>query len=225
MSAESSGRSSLWPQIFTKRRDFCRKSENQPYIEFLQISWFKGEECEGEEEESDGSESGSESEGGEDNEDYAEEEDASSGLGNRDEGDTINRRNTDQGLTDDSKAKASNEPSNVRLFMKGFSGGEEDDLYHRDQVEEVASICEQANVEDGMVAKTGKHRKRVALIDDRNIRSTILTDGDISLSGDCRPYLGPLTAEGLGKELRKKVAQISRHYRSSNTNTPRSVSE
>lgn len=207
MSAESSGRSSLWPQIFTKRRDFCRKSENQPYIEFLQTLWFEGEEYEGEEEESDESESGSESEseGGEYNEDYAEEEDASSGLGNRDEGDTINRRNTDQDLTDDSKAKASNKPSKVRLFMKGCSG-EEDDLHHRGQVEEVASICEQANVEDGVVTKTGKHRKRVALIDDRSIRSTILTDGDISPPGDCRPYLGALTAEGLGEELRKKVA-------------------
>jgi hypothetical protein len=33
-----------WPQLFTKSRHFCRKAENQPYIEFLQR--FDGEEDE-----------------------------------------------------------------------------------------------------------------------------------------------------------------------------------
>jgi hypothetical protein len=200
MSRERQGEFPRWPPLFAERRQFSREAENETYIEFLQTSWFSGEEHEEDEEEEE--EEGEEGEEGEDDE-----EEVSSEQGNKVEGDKNKRRNKDQNTNDDKGAKVCSGPSKVRLFMRGLSG-EEDNLHYLDQVEEVASICEQANLEDTMT-KTGQDGKHVALLDDRNIRGTILVNKGPSPPGDCRPYLGPLTAQRLGEELSRKVAQIS----------------
>jgi hypothetical protein len=211
MSAQKQEEFPRWPPLFTERRQFNREVENEPYIEFLQTPFFNGEEQENVDD-------------GEDNEDEGEEEEVSSEHENKVEGDSNNRGNKDQNPNDEKDAKAYNGLNKVRLFMRGLSG-EEDDLHYCDQVEEVASICEQANLEDVM-KKTGQGRKHVALLDDRNIRGTILPDKGPSPPGDCRPYLGPLTTQRLGKELSRKVVQISvRHQNSGEANTVRSVSE
>jgi hypothetical protein len=201
---------SLWPQLFTERRKLNREVENEPYIEFLQTPWFNGQEYEevedeDEDEEQEEGDDGNEIEGEEDDENDAVEEEVSSGQGNSVEGHRSNVGNKDQNLIIDGNARSGDGPSKVRLFMTGFSG-EEDDLHHRDQVEEVASICEQWTREKGVVTKTGKHAKHVALLDDRNSRGNFLTNKGISPSGDCRPYLGPLTSEHLAKELSRKVS-------------------
>lgn len=97
--------------------------------------------------------------------------------------------------------KSENINENVRRFMRGMTG-DEDTLQYRDQVEQVASFCEQESLEVE-TRTTGRNRKVVALLDDRNDRGTI-----VMKQGDCRPYLGPLTSQELGKELSKPVAQI-----------------
>jgi hypothetical protein len=178
----------------------------------LQTPWFDGEEDEDEDDVS----------SGDDNDD--DDDDASSEHGDKVEGDRNNRGNKDENRNVDKDAKAYNGQSKVRLFMTGMTG-DEDALDYRDQVEEVASICEQANLGE-LETKTGQDRKHVALLDDRNIRGTILANKGTSPPGDYRPYLGPLNAERLGKELSRKVAQISFWHQSSReANTLRSVSE
>jgi hypothetical protein len=59
-----------WPQEFTKRRNFSRQAENQPYIEWLQDVFDYGDAGEGEDE--------AESEG----EDESDDEEEADGLGN-----------------------------------------------------------------------------------------------------------------------------------------------
>jgi hypothetical protein len=213
MSRERQEEFPRWPPLFAERRQFSREAENETYIEFLQTPWFSGEEHEEdeeEEEEEDDDDDEEEDEEEEEEEDENDEEEVSSEQGNKVEGDKNNKRNKDQNPNDDKGAKACSGPSKVRLFMRGLSG-EEDNLHYLDQVEEVASICEQANLEDTMT-KTGQDGKHVALLDDRNIRGTILVNKGPSPPGDCRPYLGPLTAQRLGEELSRKVAQISFWY-------------
>jgi len=97
--------------------------------------------------------------------------------------------------------RSENKDENVRRFMRGMTG-DEDTLQYRDQVEQVASFCEQASLEVE-TRTTSKNRKVVALLDDRNYHGTIVVK-----QGDCRPYRGPLTSQELGKELSKPVAQI-----------------
>ena len=198
LSAEKQESLPHWPEIFTKRRYFWREAENEPYIHFLQSTWFKGEEDE-QEEDSDGDEN----EANEDGEASTDEEDVSSGQENRDEGHTRNTRTDDQDPVDEDDARSGDGPSIVRLFMRGMSG-EEDDLHHRDQVHEFAKICEQANSEPHVATEADNH---VALLDDRNSLGIVLTHKGVSPPGVCRPYLGPLTAKLLGKELKKKVSE------------------
>lgn len=175
-----------WPTLFEGRRKFSREAENQSYIKFLQTQLFDGEE---DEEEDDIS--------------SEDDDDVSSEHVNKIGGEGNNRENKDKNQNDNKDAETYNGPSKVRLFMTGMTG-DEDTLHYRDQVEEVASICEQANLGE-LGTKTRRDRKHVALLDDRNILGTIFMNKGLSPSGDCRPYLGPLTAQRLGEELTKKV--------------------
>lgn len=212
MSTAKKASLSFWPQLFTKRRIFSRQAENQPYIGFFQTPKFDGQEYEeDEDEDGDGEqeEGDDENEIEEDGENDAMEEAVSSGQGSRGEGCQGDRGGKDQDPIDDGSARSSNGSGNVRLFMTAFLGedGEDGDL-HRDQVEEVASMCEQWTHEKGVVTLADEHGNGVALLDDRNIPDNILTnkgDSDISPSGECRSYLGPLTAELLGTELKRKA--------------------
>jgi hypothetical protein len=117
--------------------------------------------------------------------------------------------NQDEKLSDDKGIEACNRYSDVRRFMEGT--GEDTDFQYRDQVEMVASFCEQANLRE-LKRKSGQKAldgKGVALLDDRI--GGIMADK----KGHCRPYLGPLTGQRLREELRKKVTQISCWYRAS----------
>jgi hypothetical protein len=165
-----------WPREFTKRRQFNRQAENQPYIEFLQAQYDDGDDDE--------------------------EDDAYGSSGDEDEvdGHRGKTENKDENRNDDKDAEACNGRNNVRLFMTGMDG-DEDALQYCDQVEQVAGFCKQASSRDLETGTTGKNRKSVALLDDRNDAGTILVK-----QGHCRPYLGPLTSQQLGKELNRKVA-------------------
>ena len=99
-------------------------------------------------------------------------------------------------LDDDIDAQGCNGYRNVRIFMKGMLE-DEDSLPYRDQVETVAKFCEQASLEL-------QSRKSAALLDDRNDGGTVGAN-----EGDCRPYLGPLNAPRLHKELSRQVSLIS----------------
>jgi hypothetical protein len=106
-----------WPQEFTKRRNFSRQAENQPYIEWLQAVFDYGDEGEGEDE--DENEDEAESEG----EDESDDEEEADGAGPGD------------GL------------GNVRLFMKGMEGDEDaleyrDQVEHVSRFCEQASLSE-----------------------------------------------------------------------------------
>jgi hypothetical protein len=181
-----------WPAIFTKRRNFSRQAEDEPYIDHLQKLLFSDEqeydEEEGEEEdEVDKEHISSEC----DESDNYEEVSPKSGRGVEWDRSQINV------LTE--SWNRGNQPSIVRLFMRG-SLGEEDDFAHRDQVEKVARFCEEVQRPDRNLR--GQH---VALLDDRNCMGIVPSNEAISPSGTCRPYLGPLTAERLRQELSKKV--------------------
>lgn len=176
-----------WPALFEGRRQFSREAENQPYIKFLQTQLFDGEEDEDEDEVSS----------------KDDDDDVSSEHVNGIEGEGNNRENKDKNQNDNKDSETYNGPSKVRLFMRGMTG-DEDTLHYRDQVEEVASICEQANLGE-LGTKTRQYRKHVALLDDRNILGNTFVNKRLSPPGDCRPYLGPLTAQRLGDELIKKV--------------------
>jgi hypothetical protein len=202
MASENKGECPRWPQLFAQRRKFSLEAENQPYIAFLQTLRFEGEEYEEEGEEEEGV-SHQAVDGNNHNGDDAKEEKPADGQGSGIDDDRSNGGNKNQDLKDNSKVRCSDGSSKVRLFMRGLSG-EEVDL-HRDQLDEIASTCEQAGLGEDETVNIGKDRKHVALLDDRNIRRTAVTNKGISPSGEFRPYLGPLTAESLGKELSKKV--------------------
>ncbi|KAF4628639.1 hypothetical protein G7Y89_g9512 [Cudoniella acicularis] len=155
-----------WPEKFTKRRKFDRKTENQTYIQYLETQLYYGEEEEEEEEEDDDN-----STEDEDEDDVEEHQDKS----------------------ENQDAKECNGRSVVRRFMKGVIG-DEDTLQYHDQVEEVSGFCEHARVdsETGTVSQNAKH---IALLDDRS-------------AGNCRPHLGPLTAQQLRNELSKKRFKV-----------------
>jgi hypothetical protein len=93
--------------------------------------------------------------------------------------------------------------SNVRLFMTGTTGDEE--LEYLDQVEQVASFCEQASVKRGQYGTNcGQDMKSMALLDDR-------ITGGTSSSDEKRPSRaskGPLTAQQLRDELSRKVRLV-----------------
>ena len=172
-----------WPTEFTKRRNFSRDAENEPYLRWLQTDFDDGVEDEDEgnlSSEYEDDDFSNESEG--EIEGYREKSEYQGPLGracNNHENETCDRN------------------KNVRLFMKGRMG-EEESLPYSDQVEEVARFCEQASLESE--TKPGQDRKLVALLDDRNIGSRA-----DAMEGHCRPYLGPLTAQQLYQELSKKV--------------------
>jgi hypothetical protein len=185
MATEPNEKFPRWPALFEERRNFSREAENQSYIKFLQTRPFKGEEDEEEEEEEDDVSSE------DDNDVSSEHADNVGGEGN-------DKEYKDENQNNDENAETYNRQSIVRLFMTGMTG-DEYTLHYRDQVEEVASICEQASLKDS---------KHVALLDERNILRTIFMNKGLPPPGDCRPYLGPLTAQRLGEELSRKVVQI-----------------
>jgi L-fucose isomerase-like protein len=86
--------------------------------------------------------------------------------------------------------------------MKGLPG-EEEDLEYVDQVEVIARFCEEQSPKRPV-------RKRVAWLDDR---TNVDTNTTSIRKGDCRPYLGPLTAQKLWRELGKKASQVGASFR------------
>jgi hypothetical protein len=182
---------SCWPDKFTKRRPFDRPAENQPYIEYLRTPKFIGEEDEA---------------------DVSSEEDEEDDVSNENEDEVEGYRekveNEDEYRNENKGAESCNGYGDVRLFMTGATRDEET-LKYCDQVEEVASFCEQTSVRE-LERKTGQYRKRVALLDDRNVCGTVSgNQGHCQCTGHCRPYLGPMTPQQLVKELKKKVAHIT----------------
>lgn len=194
MSTEQNEKFPRWPALFEERRIFCRAAENQPCIEWLQTPSFVGEEDEAEDEDDVSSE---------DNDD---DDDVSSEHGQKVGGDGNDTENKDENRNDDKDAETCNGHSKVRLFMAAMTG-DEDTLHYRNQVEEVASVCEQASLGE-LETETGQDGKHVALLDDRNILGIFMVNKGLSTppAGYCRPYLGPLTAKRLGEELSRKVA-------------------
>lgn len=140
-----------WPKWFTKRRPFNPDSENQTYLEYLQIEQYLGEGVSDDEEE---------------DEAEAEEEDGASceddGSSNAPE-DDVNEQSKD---TD-----ASNKMSDVRRFMRGMER-DEDFLEDYDMVDEVAKFCE-----EGSQGPFRAREKHVAILDERNIAGTIVDKG------------------------------------------------
>lgn len=170
----------IWPQLFTARRKFnhrSRETENVPFIEYLATIFEEADEDEG-----DGDE-GDEDEG---DEDEIEDED-------------------DVPSDEDEDAESCNEQSNVRCFMIGMVG-EDDNLMSRDQVDLVASFCEKSKVETNEREK----KKHVALLDERCMGGT-----KTGKRGFYRPYPGPLTCQGLRERLSRKASPISCRHQSS----------
>ena len=188
MSTETLEEFPQWPRIFAERRTFNREAENQTYIEWLQTQKWVGEDDE-----------------------YGEDDEDEDDLSGDDENGSVLSEQEEKVEKDDQDGEAKNRPSEVRIFMTGLTG-DEDALPYRDQVEEVASFCEQAKVRD-VGEKPIEGGKNKVLLDDRNIRDTILVNKGLSPPGECRPYLGPLTSQQLEEELRKKVAQVSSCYK------------
>jgi hypothetical protein len=186
-----------WPELFTKRRDFNRHTENQPYIKYCGTPLFYGEEHEDEDDEDDDEDGIS-----------SEDDDPLNKPEDEVEGHRDTLENQDETLNDDKGSESCNRYSNIRCFMTGMIG-DEDSLEDHDQVDEVASFCEQPSFREndsksGQKALDGKH---VALLDDMNIGGTI-----VDKKGHCRPYLEPLTWQELCEKLSKRVTQISCCY-------------
>lgn len=129
-----------WPQKFTKRRQFNRQAENQPFIEYLLTQTFDGEE---------------------------DDDDVSSKLEDELDGHRKKLENKDEHWINDKGAESCNECSNVRLFMTGMTGDEGGPKY-RDQVDQVVSFCERASSTKSETER-GEDRKCLLLLDDRNI--------------------------------------------------------
>jgi hypothetical protein len=140
-------------------------------------------------------------EDGDGDEDEDEDEDDESGEGGDDDYDDVDESSMDEGEAgghalksreedvnqiDDKNAGACNGHSAVRTFMKGMVG-DEDRLQYRDQVELVATFCEQPTFRES--------GKCVALLDDRN-------DGGIVFE----EKQGPLDSVQLRGKLSTKVA-------------------
>jgi hypothetical protein len=181
-----------WPHQFKKGRIFNRDSANKSYISFIQEEIL---------------DSGDEDEDKDDYENVEEEEEGWSDIGhdsNHYEDEAGNYKDETENKDERTSYHMKNDQEtgfgrrHVRIFMTGFIG-DDDKLPYRDQVEQVSSFCESAGweVDEGA---TGKQRKIVALLDDRNDLDTGVTD-----KGRSRPYLGPLTSQELGVELSKKV--------------------
>jgi hypothetical protein len=110
--------------------------------------------------------------------------------------------------TYDEEEDGANNQSNVRRFMKGVAG-EEDTLSYPDQVEVVASFCEQ-DCNKGVKTNTvGRDTKSVVLLHDRTTSAASKSGTfHVKQGHRCLPYLGPLTAQQLREELSKKVVYI-----------------
>lgn len=162
-----------WPEKFTTRRKFDRVTESRPYLEYLRMEAFLGEENEG------------------DNDKLSDDDDETSNELDK-------KENQSEIQKDENDAKSHNLYSNVRLFMRGHEGDE--DLLDHDQVDAVASFCDQENPE-GSESTSDQARKHVALLDDRNMHGTIGGDK----KGYCKPYLKPQTALQLRENLSHKV--------------------
>ncbi|KAH6720868.1 hypothetical protein BKA61DRAFT_668764 [Leptodontidium sp. MPI-SDFR-AT-0119] len=124
----------IWPPLFTARRKFNDRSRETENLPFIEYLATIFEEAD--EDEGDGDE-GDEDEI-EDEDDVPSDED------------------------EDEDAESCNEQSNVRCFMIGMVG-EDDNLMSRDQVDLVASFCEKSKVETNEREK----KKHVALLDER----------------------------------------------------------
>lgn len=177
-----------WPKRFTKRRPFNPDSENQTYLEYLQIEQYLGEGVSDDEEEEE-----------DEDEAEAEEEDGASS-----EDDGPSNAPEDEVEEQSKGTDASNQMSDVRRFMKGMER-DEDFLDDYDMVDEVAKFCEEGS--KGPFRARGKH---VAFLDERNIGGTIVDKG-----GHCRTDSEPLTLEQFFDKLSKKVIQISCWYKNS----------
>ncbi|KAG4429355.1 hypothetical protein IFR05_015162 [Cadophora sp. M221] len=181
----------IWPRLFTARRifnPFSREVENLPFIKYLATIFEEADEDEGDEDEGDEDEI-------EDEDDVPSDEEEDEG--DEDEGDEDEIEDEDDVPSDeeeDEDAESCNEQSNVRRFMIGIVG-EDDNLLSRDQVDLVASFCEKSKAETNEREK----REHVALLDERCMDGT-MTDK----RGFYRPYPGPLTCQELRERLSRK---------------------
>lgn len=167
---------------------FDRSAENEPYLEFLRTPKFDGEDCD--------------VSGDEDDDSFSSEPEDDEDMGNS----RVDSKSEGDNKNDDKDATVCSGQSIARLFMAGMMGDEEV-LQYPDQVEQVASFYEKGSLGDDAETKASQNENVVALLDDRNICGTIhVNRGSCQCTGHCRPYLGPLTSEQLGKALEKKVA-------------------
>ena len=158
-----------WPEFFTNRRRFDRQIENQSYIEFLKTQSF-------------------DIDGEIDEENLSSDDDSLDEPEGEIEGHQEKRGNQHRNWSEDKDTE-------VRRFMAGMEGHE--DFLDHDQVETVASFCEQARF-SGEEINPGRNMKPVAFLDDRRI-------GDATVDG-CRPCLGPLSPAKLQEQLSRKVS-------------------
>jgi hypothetical protein len=173
-----------WPlERFKIRRKFDREAENQPYIEWLQDSFDKGDENsedDEDEDDDDGDDASTEENNPEDDVDEL--------------GDQVELKCANE--SEDKKTEAFTRLNILRRFMKGMP--EDEDRLSRDQVDVVSGFYEQGTSKE-------EAEKPVALLDDRKYGGTITVKRKHR-----RPYLGPLTSQQLRDELSKKVTVIFR---------------
>jgi hypothetical protein len=173
---------SRWNEMFARRRNLKPEVENQIYVEFIQTQYGCDDTNEEDEDDVD------EDEDDDEDKDYEDEDEeievAIEQIADKKETEEVED-------SDGGEQKAPKTLSKVRLFMKGM-GDEESKLKFNDQVELVASFCEQS-----LMSQT---KKRVALLDDRNCQ-----DRKIS----ARTYLGPLTSQELEEQLSRKVIDLT----------------
>jgi hypothetical protein len=181
-----------WPELFTNPRNFNRQEENQLCLEYIydfQHPNFDAEEGE------DDDEASSE----EDSDISGESEDDVKSSGQGDLSEMVAKQGNDS-----KDSESCDRLSDIRLFMIGY----DETLLYSDQVEQVATFCEQRSIDDSG-EKTGQVRKVVALLDDSNMCGTLHANkGSFQCTGQCRPHPGPLTAQELCEQLQRKVVQI-----------------
>jgi hypothetical protein len=185
----------FWPREFTKRREFNRRDENEPYISYVECVQALSDDEDEYEDEDEGE--GEEGEDEEDNEDCSYKNEDEDELDRKSDQPRAKDGNKDDAPIEENQVEEYKRYNKVRTFMLGIEGDDEK-LHSRDQVEKVAGFYERAmNVAPRPNTKTGK---AVALLDDMSSHSTI-----VAKHGSCRPYLGGLNSQDLGKELRKNV--------------------
>jgi len=106
-----------------------------------------------------------------------------------------------------SEVEEEDEASNQSIVRRFMIGMDEDNLSYPDQLEVVASFCEQACNKG--VRPNKVRRGTVALLDDSTTSAVSKSDTFPMKQGHrCRPYPGPMTAQQLREELSNEVILI-----------------